>query len=174
MGLIAAAPPPRSLWRGARRREDRKRHEEALAQARAQAEERLREAEEEARREREAMRRAHDKQVRFPPAALAAPPSCGACGATRPTLGGLLRRCCSSPAARAHVCAQLESLREEQGSEQEGWRAAVAERARRELAEREAALVERLTRERDQQIKVRGCGEASKSRCAGLVARRCA
>lgn len=36
----------------------------------------------------------------------------------------------------------------------QGWRAAVAERARRELADREAALRERMVRERDEQIEV--------------------
>lgn len=46
------------------RREERKRHEEAIAKAAAEAEERLRAAEDEARRERDAMRRAHEKQAR--------------------------------------------------------------------------------------------------------------
>lgn len=41
--------------------------------------------------------------------------------------------------------------------EQEGWRAAVAERARRELGEREAALKAQITRERDEQITVCVC-----------------
>jgi 5-azacytidine-induced protein 1 len=45
------------------RREERKRHEEAMAKAGAEAEERVRGAQEEARKEREAARRAHDKQV---------------------------------------------------------------------------------------------------------------
>lgn len=39
-------------------------------------------------------------------------------------------------------------------AEAEGWRAAVAERARRDLAEREAALRDRMVRERDEQIEV--------------------
>jgi hypothetical protein len=51
---------------------------------------------------------------------------------------------------------QVEALRQQQEAEQEGWRAAIAERARREVAEREAALRDRMARERDQQIEV-GC-----------------
>lgn len=45
------------------RREERKRHEEAVAKAAADADERVRAAEEEARKEREGLRRVHDKQV---------------------------------------------------------------------------------------------------------------
>ncbi len=45
------------------RREERKRHEEAVSKLQSECEERVRGVEEEARREREAMRRAHDKQV---------------------------------------------------------------------------------------------------------------
>jgi hypothetical protein len=52
------------------------------------------------------------------------------------------------------VFVQLEALRQQQEAEQEGWRAAIAERARREVAEREAALRDRMARERDQQIEV--------------------
>jgi 5-azacytidine-induced protein 1 len=51
---------------------------------------------------------------------------------------------------------QLAELRSEQDAGQEGWRAAVAERARRDLAEREAALAARMARERDEQLQV-GC-----------------
>ena len=52
------------------------------------------------------------------------------------------------------VRVQLESVHEAVALEQEGWRAAVAERARRELGEREAALRSALTAERDEQIQV--------------------
>lgn len=45
------------------RREERKRHEEALARATAEADERLRGVEEEARKEREALRRAHERAL---------------------------------------------------------------------------------------------------------------
>ena len=41
---------------------------------------------------------------------------------------------------------------------QEGWRAAIAERARRELADKEVAIRERAARERDEEIEVRGEG----------------
>ncbi len=54
---------------------------------------------------------------------------------------------------RAHEKA-LESLREQYETGQEGWRASVAERAKRELAEKEAALKDHLTRERDAQLEV--------------------
>lgn len=45
-------------------------------------------------------------------------------------------------------------MREATELEQEGWRAAVAERARRELAERETELKAALTAERNEQIQV--------------------
>lgn len=45
------------------RRDERKRHEEALEKASAEGAERVKEAQEEAKREREALRRAHEKQV---------------------------------------------------------------------------------------------------------------
>ncbi|GAX81176.1 hypothetical protein CEUSTIGMA_g8609.t1 [Chlamydomonas eustigma] len=47
---------------------------------------------------------------------------------------------------------QLEALREQYETGQEGWRAAIAERARREVSEREAAIKEKLTRERDEEV----------------------
>ena len=49
---------------------------------------------------------------------------------------------------------QLDTLREQYETGQEGWRAAIAERSRRELTEREAALREKLARERDEEIEV--------------------
>lgn len=49
---------------------------------------------------------------------------------------------------------QMDEVRSGADAEAEGWRAAVAERARRDLAEREAALRDRMARERDQQIEV--------------------
>lgn len=54
---------------------------------------------------------------------------------------------------------QIDSLREATELEQEGWRAAMAERARRELADREAQLKSALTLERDEQIQVRVGGD---------------
>ena len=53
-----------------------------------------------------------------------------------------------------HVSPQIEALREQYETGQEGWRAAMAERARKEVAEREAALRDKLTRERDEEIEV--------------------
>ena len=47
-----------------RRKEDKKRYEEALSSAREAAEARQRDMEEDWRREKEALRKAHDKQVR--------------------------------------------------------------------------------------------------------------
>lgn len=45
------------------RRDERKRHEEALCKAAAEGDERVRAAHEEAKQERETLRRAHEKQV---------------------------------------------------------------------------------------------------------------
>ena len=52
----------------------------------------------------------------------------------------------------------METLREQYETGQEGWRAAIAERSRRELTEREAAIREKLARERDEEIEVHGDG----------------
>jgi 5-azacytidine-induced protein 1 len=48
--------------------------------------------------------------------------------------------------------AQIESLREQYETGQEGWRAAIADRARKELSDKEAAIRAELTRERDAEI----------------------
>lgn len=58
------------------------------------------------------------------------------------------------PDIAVHVSPQIEALREQYETGQEGWRAAMAERARKEVAEREAALRDKLTRERDEEIEV--------------------
>ncbi|KAG2432445.1 hypothetical protein HXX76_008791 [Chlamydomonas incerta] len=47
---------------------------------------------------------------------------------------------------------QIESLREQYETGQEGWRAAMAERARKEVAERVAAIREKLLEERNNEI----------------------
>ena len=52
--------------------------------------------------------------------------------------------------------AQMDALREQYETGQEGWRSAIAERSRKELGEREAALRDKLTRERNEEIEV-GC-----------------
>ena len=53
---------------------------------------------------------------------------------------------------------------------QEGWRAAIAERARRELADKEAAIRERAARERDEEIEVRGgVGEEEEAEKEGPI-----
>ena len=64
---------------------------------------------------------------------------------------------------------QVESLREQYETGQEGWRAAMAERARKEVAEREAALRDRLTRERDEEIEV----SETEHRVAGRLRAQC-
>ena len=46
------------------RKEERKRHEEALARAQSEAADREKAVMEDVKREKEAMRKAHDKQVR--------------------------------------------------------------------------------------------------------------
>lgn len=58
---------------------------------------------------------------------------------------------------RSHACA-LEQQRQQHEAAQEGWRAALAEKLRREGAEAERRLREQLTRERDEEIEV--CGMA--------------
>ena len=49
---------------------------------------------------------------------------------------------------------QIDSLREQYETGQEGWRAAMAERARKEVAERTAAIREKLMQERNEEIEV--------------------
>lgn len=48
----------------------------------------------------------------------------------------------------------VQTLKMEYEAENEGWRQALAERARQELAGKEAALRAQLTAERDQQIQL--------------------
>lgn len=47
---------------------------------------------------------------------------------------------------------QIESLKDTYETGQEGWRAAIAERARKEVQDREAAIRDKLSRERDEEI----------------------
>ncbi|KXZ53290.1 hypothetical protein GPECTOR_7g1184 [Gonium pectorale] len=47
---------------------------------------------------------------------------------------------------------QIEALREQYETGQEGWRAAMAERARKEVAERVAAIREKLLQERNEEV----------------------
>ena len=64
------------------------------------------------------------------------------------------RQSCHVIPTPRHIQTQIETLREQYETGQEGWRAAIAERARKELGEREAALRDRLARERDAEIEV--------------------
>ncbi len=50
---------------------------------------------------------------------------------------------------------QIEALREQYETGQEGWRAAMAERARKEVTERTAAIRDKLMQERNNEIEVR-------------------
>ncbi len=50
---------------------------------------------------------------------------------------------------------QLDSLREQYETGQEGWRAAMAERAKQEVEQRVAAIKDKLTQERNEEIEVR-------------------
>lgn len=52
-------------------------------------------------------------------------------------------------------CVQISSLRDEYESGQEGWRAAMAERARKEVSERTAAIRDKLMQERNEEVEVR-------------------
>ncbi len=162
-----------------RSKEERKRGEEALAAAVEAAESRRREAEAAAAKERELLRRAHEKQARPLAARLrwpehawspatpntgrrrAADPTCNACccriGRVVWFVGLLCVLSCFAFKSRA-VCRllpQIESLREQYETGQEGWRAAMAQRAREELAERSAALRGALAAERDAEVQVR-------------------
>ncbi len=65
----------------------------------------------------------------------------------------------------------MDTLREQYETGQEGWRAAIAERSRRELAEREAAMRDKLARERDEEIEVWGGGGECGVRSAALASR---
>lgn len=47
---------------------------------------------------------------------------------------------------------QIDALREQYETGQEGWRAAMAERARKEVAERTAAIRDKLLQERNEEI----------------------
>eukprot|EP00798_Chlamydomonas_sp_ICE-L_P006342 gene6342-2967_t len=53
--------------------------------------------------------------------------------------------------ARAHE-KQMEALREQYNSGQEGWRQAIAERSKKELSERESAFRDKLTHQRNEEI----------------------
>lgn len=68
--------------------------------------------------------------------------------------GALCAHACCLPVC---VCVlQIEVLREQYETGQEGWRAAMAERARKEVAERTAAIRDKLMHERNEEIEV--CG----------------
>lgn len=90
------------------RKEEKRRYDEALGQAREAGEGRTKELEEGWKREKEGLRKAHDKQI--------------------------------------------EALREQYETGQEGWRAAMAERARKEVTERTAAIRDKLMQERNNEI----------------------
>lgn len=66
----------------------------------------------------------------------------------------LLDVCRQKEALRRGHDKALDALKQQYETQQEGWRAAMAERARRELADKEAALRDKLRRERDQEIEV--------------------
>ena len=90
------------------RRDEKKRHEDAIVRLSSEHEERERRAADEAKLDKEALRKAYEKQI--------------------------------------------ESLKDTYETGQEGWRAAIAERARKEVSDREAAIRDKLSRERDEEI----------------------